>query len=159
MLSENIKWVPVMNSADVSTGTDCDSINMSEYHKAVFLFTFGTVTTDITFTPKCGATEGAKTTAVATRYAAGGAVIGTAVAGSAASCDVLAAWTASRTTISLTAASNKFLVMEIDASAMDLTNKYEWLTVTVAAGTGGICHCVVGLIPRYQSASIPTCLK
>ena len=85
MLSEKIKWVPVLNSADVSTGTDCDSINMANYHKAVFLFTFGAVTTDITLTPKSGATEGTKTTAVPTMYAAGGAVIGTAVAGSAAS--------------------------------------------------------------------------
>ena len=157
MLSENIKWVPVMNSADVATGADCDSINMTNYHKAVFLFTFGAVTTDITLTPKCGATEGAKTTAVATQYAAGGAAIGTAVAGSAASCDVLAAWTASTTTIVLSAASNKFLVVEIDASAM--TAGEEWLTITVAAGSAGICHCVAGLIPRYQGNRIPTCLK
>src|SRR4030042_3428800 len=155
MLSENIKWGPVMNSADITTSADCDSINMSEYHKAVFLFTFGTGTTDITFTPKCGATEGAKTTAVPSRYAAGGAVIGTAVAGSASSCDVLAAWTATATTCSLTAASNKFLVVEIDASAMDLTNGYEWLTLTLTTATGGIVHCVAGVSPRDSSTRPP----
>jgi hypothetical protein len=157
MLAENYKIVPVMNAADVSTGTDCDSINMSNYHKATFIFTFGTVTTDITFTPKTGISEGTKTNAVATMYAAGGAIIGTAVAGSTASCDVLAAWTASTTTISLTAASNKMLVMEISAAA--ITSGDDWLTVTVAAGTSGICHAVAILEPRYGSSRIGTCLK
>lgn len=157
MLAEKLKIVPVMNSADVSTGTDCDSINMSGYHKATFIFTFGAVTTDITITPKSGATEGTKTTAVPSRYAAGGAVIGTAVAGSTASCDVLAAWTATSTTVPLAAASNKFLVVEFDAAAM--TDGEEWLTVTVAAGTGGICHCVAILEPRYSGNRSATCLK
>ena len=157
MLAEKLKIVPVMNSADVSTGTDCDSINMSGYHKATFIFTFGAVTTDITITPKSGATEGTKTTAVPSRYAAGGAVIGTAVAASTASCDVLAAWTATSTTVPLAAASNKFLVVEFDAAAM--TDGEEWLTVTVAAGTGGICHCVAILEPRYSGNRSATCLK
>ena len=157
MLAEKLKIVPVMNSADVSTGTDCDSINMSGYHKATFIFTFGAVTTDITITPKSGATEGTKTTAVPSRYAAGGAVIGTAVAASTASCDVLAAWTATSTTVPLAAASNKMLVIEFDAASM--TEGEEWLTVTVAAGTGGICHCVAILEPRYSGNRSATCLK
>ena len=157
MLAEKLKIVPVMNSADVSTGTDCDSINMSGYHKATFIFTFGAVTTDITITPKSGATEGTKTTAVPSRYAAGGAVIGTAVAGSTAACDVLAAWTATSTTVPLAAASNKMLVIEFDAASM--TEGEEWLTVTVAAGTGGICHCVAILEPRYSGNRSATCLK
>lgn len=157
MLAENLKFVPILNSTNVSTGTDCDSINMANYHKATFLFTFGAVTTDITITPKSGASEGTKTTAVVTKYAAGGAVIGTAVAASTASCDVLAAWTDSTTTISLSAATNKFLVVEIDAAQM--TAGEPWLTLTVAAGTNGICHCVAILEPRYKGNRIPTCLK
>jgi len=157
MLAEKLKIVPIMNSADVSTGTDCDSINMSGFHKATIIFTFGAVTTDITFTPKSGATEGVKTTAVPTNVAAGGAAIGTAVAGSTASCDVLAAWTATTTTHVLSAASNKILVMEINAAAM--TSGEEWLTVTVAAGTSGICHAVAILEPRYSSNRSGTCLK
>ena len=157
MLAENYKIVPVMNSADISTGSDCDSINMANYHKATFIFTFGTVTTDVTFTPKTGISEGTKTNAVATKVAAGGAVIGTAVAASTASCDVLAAWTATTTTHVLSAASNKVLVMEISAAAM--TSGDNWLTVTVAAGTGGICHCTAILEPRYGSTRIGTCLK
>lgn len=157
MLAENYKIVPVMNSADVSTGSDCDSIDMSNYHKATFIFTFGVVTTDITFTPKTGVSEGTKTNAVVTKVAAGGAIIGTAVAASTASCDVLAAWTNTTTTHVLAAASNKVLVMEISAAAM--TSGDDWLTVTVAAGTSGICHAVAILEPRYGSARIGTCLK
>jgi hypothetical protein len=157
MLAENYKIVPVMNSADISTGSDCDSINMANYHKATFIFTFGTVTTDVTFTPKTGISEGTKTNAVVTKYAAGGAIIGTAVAASTASCDVLAAWTASTTTIVLSAATNKVLVVEISAAAM--TSGDNWLTVTLAAGTGGICHAVAILEPRYGSSRIGTCLK
>lgn len=156
MLSEYKKIVPVMNSANVSTGADCDSINMANYHKATFIFTFGTVTTDITITPKSGASAGTKTTAVPSKYAAGGAAIGTAVAGSTASCDVLAAWTATSTTVVLAAASNKVLVVEFDVSAM--TDGEPWLTLTVAAGTSGICHCVAILEPRYASNRSGTCL-
>jgi hypothetical protein len=157
MFAEELKTVPVMNSADVATGADCDSINMKGFHKATFLFTFGAVTTDITITPKSGTTEGAKTTAVPSQYAAGGAVIGTAVAASTASCDVLAAWTATLTTVPLSTASNKFLVVEIDADA--ITQGHNWLTLTVAAGTSGICHCVVILSPRYTGNRSATCLK
>ena len=156
MQAEKVKLVPVMNAADVSTGLDCDSINMKGFHKATFIFTFGTVTTDITITPKSGASAGTKTTAVPSHYAAGGAAIGTAVAGSTASCDVLAAWTATSTTVPLAAASNKFLVVEFSAASM--TDGEPWLTVTVAAGTSGICHCVAILEPRYASNRSGTCL-
>jgi hypothetical protein len=158
MQSENLKWVPVMNSANVSTGADTDSINMSGFHKSTWLFLFGTVTTDITITPTTGATEGAKTTAIPCVSAIGGAIIGTAVAGSTASCDVLSAWTANATTVTVTAASNKFVVVEVDHSAV-ATAGHLWLTMTVAAGTSGICFCIVTLRPRYQNYRSATCLK
>jgi hypothetical protein len=157
MFAEGAKIVPVMNSANVSTGSDCDSINMANFHRATFIFTFGAVTTGITITPKSGASEGTKTTAVASKYAVGGAAIGTAVAGSTASCDVLAAWTDTSTTATNAAASNLMLVIEIDAKAM--TAAEPWLTLTVAAGTSGICHCVAILEPRYSSNRSVTCLK
>jgi hypothetical protein len=157
MFSEKLKIVPILNSADVSTGTDCDSINMANYHRATLIFTFGTVTTDITITPTCGATEGEKTTAVPLQYAKGGAAIGTAVLGSTASCDVLSAWTAHDSAASITAASNLMAVVEINASAMAANSP--WLTVTVAAGTSGICHCVAVLEPRYTGNRSATALK
>lgn len=157
MLAESYKIVPVMNSADISTSADTDSIDMSNYHKATFIFTFGAVTTDITFTPKSGITEGTKTTAVPSKYAAGGAAIGTAVAASTASCDVLAAWTATATTAVTTANTNTFYVIEISAASM--TEGHDWLTITLTTATGGICHCVAILEPRYGSSRSGTALK
>lgn len=157
MYSENAKIVPLLNSANVSTGTDCDSINMKNFHKATIVFMFGTVTTDITITPTCGATEAAKTTAVPLLYATGGAVIGTAVAGSTASCDVLSAWTSHASVATITAASNKFVVVEIDAA--DMAASSPWLTCTVAAGTSGICYAVAILEPRYTGNRSATALK
>ena len=157
MIGENKKIVPVMNSANISTSADTDSINMSGFHKATYIFTCGAVTTDITFTPKSGVSEGTKTTAVPSWYAVGGDVIGTAVAASQASCDVLSAWTASATTHVTTANSNLMYVIEIDAS--DMTDGEEWLTITLTTATGGIVHCVVILEPRYSNNRSGTCLK
>ena len=154
--SETAKLVPLANNANVTTGADLDSINMAGFHKATVCVLFGAVTTDITITPKSGAAAGTKTTAVPSRYAAGGAVIGTAVAGSTASCDVLGAWTAISTTVPLAAASNKFLVIEFDAAAM--TDAEPWLTITVAAGSAGICFAMAILEPRYTGNRSGTCL-
>ena len=159
MLSEKLKFVPVLNSANVSTGTDTDSINISGAAKSTWIFMFGAVTTDITITPTTGATEGAKTTAIPCQSAIGGAVIGTAVAASTASCDVLSAWTVNATAASITTASNKFVVVEVDHSAV-ATAGHTWLTMTVAAGTSGICYCVVALAgPRFTGNRSATVLK
>ena len=158
MLTENLKWVPVMNAANVSTGTDCDSINMSGIHKATFLFMCGTVTTDLTITPTTGKTEGTKTNAVTCLSAIGGAVIGTAAgSGSLVSCDVLSAWTSNATAATVSAASNKFFVIEVDGAS--ITTGDSWLTLTVAAGTSGIVFCVAVLEPRFGNNRSLTALK
>jgi len=159
MYAEDSKIVPLLNSANISTGTDCDSIDMANFHKATFIFTFGTVTTDITVTAKSGVSAGTKTNNVLYQHALGGAAIGTAVAGSAASCDVLAAWsqtTALAPAPTIAAVSNLMLVIEIDAKA--ITPGDSWLTLTIAAGTSGIAHCVAVLQPRYTGARSVTAL-
>lgn len=144
MLSEKLHFVPVLNSANVSTGLDTDSINISTSAKSTWLFMFGAVTTDVTITPTTGVTEGAKTTAIPCYSAIGGAIIGTAVAASTASCDVLSAYTLNATAVAVTTATNKFVVVEVDHQAV-ATAGHIWLTMTVAAGTSGICYCVVAL--------------
>jgi hypothetical protein len=156
MFAEKLKLIPLMNSADISTGADLDSINMKNFHRVTFLITCGAVTTDLTATPTSGASAGTKTTAVPAKYAAGGAVIGTAVAGSAASCDVLAAWTSHASAYTLSAASNKFLVIEIEAA--DMTDGEPWLTVRLTTATGGIVHAVAVLQPRYTGNRSATAL-
>jgi hypothetical protein len=159
-LAEEMKIVPLLTSANIGATTDCDSINMSGFHRATFICTCGAFTGDGTFSVNCGTTEGAKTTAVLFKHALGGAAIGTAVAGSTASCDVLAA-ESKTTAIAPTAAitcTTKMVVIEVDASEMDISNGYEWLTLTAAA-TAGILHVVAILEPRYSGNRSATCLK
>jgi len=156
MIAENYKIVPVLvDDGDFGATIDLDSINMSNYHKATFIFTFGAVTGDVTFSFNSGASEGTKTTAVVAKAALGGAAIGTAVAGSASSCDVLGAWQAITTTLAITC-TTKMVVCEVSAASM--TTGEPWLTGTIAA-TAGIGHCTAILEPRYGSYRLGTCLK
>lgn len=159
-LAEEYKIVPVMNTADYNAGVDGDSINMKNYHKATFILTFGAITGDAVMTVNSGATAGAKTSALTFRYAIGGAAIGTAVAGSTASCDVLAAWTSAATlTLTGTTYANKMLVVEVEAASMDLANSEEWLTIALSsAADAGICHIVAVLHPRYSGNRSATAL-
>ena len=156
MFSENAKIVPILvDDGDFGANIDLDSINMSGFHKATFIFTFGVTGADVVFYFKSGTTEGAKTNYVVGNIALGGAAIGTAVAASTASCDVLGAWSALTTTATLTC-STKMVVVEINASSM--TSGDTWLTGNIACATG-IGHCVAILEPRYSSNRSGTCLK
>lgn len=150
-LGEEKKIVPVMISADYGAGVDADSINMKNFHHATFIVTLGVIVDDAALTVHSGATDGAKTSALTFNYAWGGAAAGSA------NCDVLAAQT-SAATVTLTGTyDNKMLVVEVDASDMDVANSENWLTLAIdAAGTSGIAHIVAILEPRYtgnQSAS------
>ena len=159
-LAENMKIVPILASEDTGAGVSMDSINMKDFHHATFLITFATLVGDAVLTVNSGATAGALTSALTFNYALGGADIGTAVAGSTSSADVLAADTAAAT-LTLTAAtySDRLLVIEVDASAMDVANGEEWLTVALSsAGTSGFVHCVAVLEPRYSGSRSVTCL-
>lgn len=153
--AEEYKIVPVLTSANIGASTDCDSIDMSKYHRATFIVTCGATTGDVTFTSTSGATEGAKTAAVPLKYALGGAAIGTAVAGSTASCDVLGATGSHASAIALTC-TTKMVVIQIDAASMTLGHK--WLTLTCAA-TAGILHVVAILEPRFTGNRSATALK
>ncbi len=157
---EHFKIVPIITSANIGASTDCDSIDMSKFRKATFIFTCGAFTGDGTFSVNSGLTEGAKTTAVPFKYAMGGAAIGTATAGSATSCDVLAATaktTSGSPTVALTC-TTKMVVLEVDTIDMDTANGHNWLTATVAA-TAGILHGVAILAPRYTGNRSATALK
>jgi hypothetical protein len=149
--AEDLKIVPLLNSADTGAGVSMDSINMKNFHKATIAITFGTVVGDAVLTVNSGATDGALTSALTFRHAVGGGAIG------AASADVLADWT----TLTLTAATytTKMLVLEIDASAMDVANGEEWLTVAISsAGTSAYVHAVAILQPRYSGNQSATAL-
>ena len=155
MINEDYKVVPVVASANIGASTDFDSIDMSGYHKATFICTCGAFTGNGTFSFNSGATEGVATTAVPFKHALGGAAIGTAVAASTASCDVLGAWADATTTAAITC-TTKMVVLEVDAAAMAPGHK--WLTGVIAA-TAGIIHVVAILDPRYSGNRSGTALK
>jgi hypothetical protein len=159
MIAEEKKIVPVLVTADINTSADLDSIDMSNYHKATFIYIFGVVGGDVTFSFKSGASAGTKTTYVPFNHALGGAAIGTAVAGSTASCDVLGAWgnvpaDGATDDVAITC-TTKMVVCEINASAME--DGEPWLTGTVAA-SDGIVHAVAILEPRYTGNRSATAL-
>lgn len=135
---------------------DCDSINMKNYKRATLIFKFGTLATaSAVLTINSGATDGAVTSALPFRYAFGSAAIGSA------SSDVLAAVsTSAALTITHDAYDNYMLVVDINASEMDMANDEEWLTArfTDPGGATGTLDCVAILEPRYSRAQSATAL-
>ena len=162
MISENNKIVPIFQDADMSSTLTGDSVNMAAYHAATFIFTFGTLgTASSVLTIYSGKTNAAVTSALYFNYAFGGAAIGTAVAGSTASCDVLAAWANANTlTITHDAYDNFMLVVEVATADMDIANGEAWLTpvLTDPATATGTVDCIAILKPRFPANRIPTCL-
>lgn len=154
MITENYKLVPIMNTANFSTGEASDSINMKNYHKATILVTLGAVAgASLVLQVFSGATDGVRTNALAFKYAHGSAAIGSA------SSDVLADWTTAATTgwaIADASHDSHFCVIEIDAAEMG--TGYPWLTVYPNGGTSGIAHMVAILEPRYGSNIAVTAL-
>jgi hypothetical protein len=153
-LAENMKIVPVLALDTIGAGGDFNSINMSKYHHCTFIITFGTLVGDGVLTINSGATDGAKTSALTFKYSRAGAAIGSA------GCDVLAAET-SAATLTLTAATytDFMLIVEVDASDMDVANGEEWLTGSLSnAGTSGAMDVVAILEPRYTGNLSATAL-
>lgn len=151
---------PVLALDTIGSGGDADSINMKNYHRATFVITFGTLSGDAVLTVNSGATDGAKTSALTFEYALGGAAIGTATAGSTTSCDVLAASTSAATlTLTDSTYTDKMLIVEVDATKMDMANGEEWLTLSLSnAGTSGTADAIVILEPRYTGNRSETAL-
>lgn len=144
--------VPVINSADINAGVDGDSINMGKAHRCTFVLMFGALVGDAVLTVYSGATDGAKTSALTFAYALGSAAVG------AASADVLGTPSTSAA-LTLTAATyqNKMLVIEVEASEMDLANNEEWLTISISnAADSGICEAVAIVEVRYQDGTTVT---
>ena len=158
---ENYKIVPVGVDIDFSTGTSnlSDSINMKNYHRATFLiqlYDIGT-TSPILFVYS-GASDAACTTQLPFRYAFGSA------AQAAANCDVLADWTTAVAATGLTIThgtyDNYLLVVDVDASIMDVDDEEEWLTLDFTdPGTAtGQAIVIAVLEPRYTCNQSETAL-
>ena len=162
MLSENYKIVPLVQYADMSATVTCDSFNMKGFHAATFIFMFGTLSgANSTLTINSGTSAATCSSALYFNYAYGGAAVGTAVAASTASSDVLGAWTNAATLAIVHGTYDNFmLVCEIDASLMDLANEEEWMTAkfTTTTSVVGRVDGIAILKPRYKSNRSATCL-
>ena len=151
---EEVKPAYVINTADYNAGVDGDSINMKGFHRATFYLLFGAITGDAVLTVNSGASDGAKTSALTFRYALGSAACGSATS------DVLGS-TSTSAALTLTAATyaNKMLIVEVEATEMDLANDENWLTIAISsAASAGVCHCNAVLVPRYTDNISATAL-
>ena len=166
MISENYKIVPIYNNYNLATHDTTqpsDSWNMKDFHRATIILQYNTLgnASPIVYVYS-GTTDGAQTSALTFHYAFSGADTGTAAAGSATSCDVLAAWGSSAAlTVTHGTYTDRMLIIEIDASAMDVANGEEWMTVNHTDPTTGATGTVIGfaiLTPRYSSNRSGTCL-
>ena len=157
-LSEKVKKVPLLASADITAGTDSDSVNMKNFHSASFDIVFGPSYTEAGGTGGAviklysGATVGAKTTAMTFNYRYTGGAIG------AASADVLSAFaTSAALTCAAATYTSRMLTIEIEAA--DMTAGHSWLTIEVGSQAGaGEMVIIAHLIPRYSSAADITAL-
>ena len=154
-LAEEKKIVPVAYSADYNAGVDFDSINMKNFHRCTFIIGFGAIAGDAVLKVYSGATDGAKTSALTFHYAFGSAARGSA------DCDVLAADTAAATlTLTGTSYDNYMLIVEVDATAMDIANGENWLTLEISdAADSGVLMAFAILEPRYTKNCSVTALK
>jgi TPP-dependent trihydroxycyclohexane-1,2-dione (THcHDO) dehydratase len=147
---EKYKVVPVASDIDLnaSATNPCDSINMKGFHHATFLINFQTLGGAAAYVNvHSGATDGALTSALTFNYAFMGAAAG------AANCDVLGVPSTSAALVVAHATyDNYMLVVEVDASDMDIANGEEWLTLSfpdTATGATGNVSVVAILEPRY----------
>lgn len=143
-ISECMKVIPVAKAIDLSSTVYTDSIYCKDIVSHVtfilMLNTLGGASSVLTV--NSGLTDASCATAIRFNYAFGGAAMGTATAGSATSCDVLAAWT-SATTLTLTygSYSNFMLVVEVDIADMETASDHDWLTckfTTTSSVTGTV---------------------
>ncbi len=156
-LSEELKKVPILSSADINAGVDSDSINMAGYNAVSF---------DLIFGPSYagaagaiiklyeGATVGAKTNALTFNYKYTQGAI------KAASGDILSTSWATSAALQIARATmvSRLLVIEIDTAAMT-TGTYQWLTIEVGAESdAGELSIMAHLYPMYASAAGVTAL-
>lgn len=165
MFSEKSKIVPVMNYGNLDAGATlyADSINMKNYHKCTFILQLNSLATaDTCIWVYSGAADATYSSTVPFRYAYGGAATG------AANCDVLSAWSSNLSggvPIAVSPANatytNSMMVIEVDASDMDVANQEEWLALgfldTLTNAAGRVTAFAI-LEPRYTANRSATAL-
>ncbi|HDZ14388.1 hypothetical protein LCGC14_0993610 [marine sediment metagenome] len=152
---EEYKVVPIASDMDVnaSATNPCDSINMTNYHRATFIINFQDLGGAALYCKLySGTTDAALTSALTFNYAFATATILTYTNATTAS-DILAAnATSANLSIAHATYDNYMLIVEVEATAMDLANNEEWLTLSFPdtdTGATGNLSVVAILEPRY----------
>ena len=164
-LAEDYKVVLVASALNYATGATqvTKSINMRNFHRCTFLIDVGSLgASNTALKAYSGAADAAITSALAFKYAYGGA---TSIWGSTGILsDVLAAETtvvaATGLVIVQATYPNYMLLVEVDASIMDIANQEEWLTLefTDAGASTGLASIFAVLEPRYTGSRSATAL-
>lgn len=164
-LAEEKKIVLVASALDLNTGATqvTKGINMKNFHMCTFLIDVGTMgVANSTLKAYSGATDASLDSALAFKYAYGGA---TSIWGSTGILsDVLAADTtvvaATGLVIVQATYPNYLLIVEVDATIMDIVNQEEWLMLqfTDAGGATGLVSAFAVLEPRFTQARSATAL-
>lgn len=157
---DKLHYAVVLSDGDLNAGAtlSCDSINMKGFHRCRFIVNYQTIGGAANYVLLySGATDGAKTSALTFRYGFGGA------AQSSSSCDVVSTWsTSANLSVAHATYDNYMLIIDIDASEMDLANNENWLTLVFAdtdGGSTGNVSVVAILEPRYPNFQSVTCFS
>lgn len=154
----DLHYAVALSDGDLNAGAtlSCDSINMKNFHRARFIVNYQTIGGAANYVLLySGATDGALTSALTFRYGFGSA------AAAAASSDVVGTWsTSANLSVAHGTYDNYMLIIDIEASEMDITNAEEWLTLVFAdtdTGATGNVSVTVVLEPRYANRQAVTC--
>jgi len=169
-LAEEKKVIFLAGDLNLATGATevTKGINMSGYHHCTFLIAFGTLGGGSpTLKAYSGATDDvtALTSTIAFKYAYNASTCIWSAGGTtpASGADILAAEATVVAATGLVVAhgtySNFMLVVEVDASDMDVANEEEWLYLQFTkSSTTGLATIFAILEPRYTSNRSATAL-
>ena len=152
-LAQRLKIIPVGDYEDINADYACDSINMKNFHKAMFVVLIHATAVSACYIKLySGATDASLDSALTFRYAFGGAAQGSA------NCDVLGTeGTSANLSFAATTKDNYMLIIEINAADMDVANGEEWLTLKFLdtdTGLTGRVSVVAILEPRYAGVNL-----
>jgi len=150
ILSQELKIVPLLVSADINAGVDSDSVDMQGMKSATFLCQFFAT---LAGAAGCiiklysGATHGAKTTALTFNYKYGGAAV------KSASADVFSA-IATSAALQIATATLASRLLIIEANADIIADGHRYLTIEIGAEADAGELAIVALLdPMIKDAS------
>ncbi len=152
--SERFKVAALTESADVTTaGVDGYSVHMGRLHNAAWLINFGAITADDVLKFYVGASQGAKTTAIAFSYRLAAADTKAALS------DTFGAFTAVTSSgLTLTAATydHKLLIVEFDSQAIPDATPYVTLETAGSATASNISVVLIGEPRDIGNSGLPS---